>query len=253
MSNISKKRTFGTISLGVLSGAVIFGGAQVVWANRDCDGNFNLPYRWDKVKTYGVTTEEFSIEELLAENNVVVEEPSKKEYLSEFDILGMNNSLEVSSYSPWGGTDSTGVFERETSEKTIRQYYRCTFDRDSLTEEQKREKIEFFQNGEIEKVIEDCDWERTEKEEAKVLTKEELEKDTYSTKLVVSSIDYNDTHFNKESKMEYEDSNFNFQLMTIVGAAFGFIAGFTNLCFYEDRLERKQQEKEETKKYTKKK
>lgn len=215
----NKKITIRNISIGAIIGIAIGGTGTILVASVK-SGVVNMPFIIDEVPIYPVTTQEFYIDSLSSTNNIVVEKEPVKDNKIFNDVLSLND-VEIKITSPYKEQYDTrgSIKHKVTDSEYVKEITTYAFE--SLTEEEKEEKINSFKEGNIELAIENYDSSSETEEEIIYLTEEELEKKAFSASIIINNIDYK----NKEMVNESEVSNINysgiFSIMAIIGGALG--------------------------------
>ena len=215
----NKKITIRNISIGAIIGIAI-GSTGTILAGGAIGGVVNMPFIIDEVPIYPVTTQEFYIDSLSSTNNIVEEKESVKSKKTLDDILSLND-IEIKIISPYKEQYDTrgSIKHKVTDSEYVKETTTYAFE--SLTEEEKEEKINSFKKGNIELAIENYDSSSETEEEIIYLTEEELEKKAFSASIIINNVDYK----NKEMVNESEDSNIAYSIifsaMSLIGGTLG--------------------------------
>jgi len=219
MTTKDKKITIRNISIGTIIGIAI-GSTGTILVASEKSGVVNMPFIIDEVPIYPVTTQEFYIDSLSSTNNIVEEKEPVKSYLMASDVLSLND-VEIKITSPYKEQYDTrgSIKHKVTNSEYVKETTTYAFE--SLTEEEKEEKINNFKEGNIELAIKNYNTSSETEEEIIYLTEEEIEKKTFSASLIINNVDYKNIEMVNESEVYNIAYSGIFSTVSINGGALG--------------------------------
>ncbi len=188
------------ISIGAIIGITIGGVGTNLLEGITSSGIINIPFIIDEIPVYPITKQEFYIDSISENDNIIREKEPTKSNMTKGDIL-MLNDAEINITEPYKERFDTEWRTYVTDLEYVKETTTYAFK--SLTEDEKEEKIKNFKEGNIELAVENYDTLSETEEEIIYLTKEELENNTYSASLIINNIDY------KNKKMTDESESYN--------------------------------------------